>query len=57
MTDASGIAVGGALLQEQDGCVAPISFISETFSATEKKYSATKREALAVIYALKKVGI
>ena len=52
-TDASDVAIGSVLAQQRNGKLHPIHFISRTLSPTERRYSTTKREALAVIYSLK----
>lgn len=57
-TDASATAIGDVLAQKQDdGKVRPIQFASRTMNAAEKNYSACEREALAVIFALRKFRI
>ena len=54
-TDASDLAIGGVLMQELDGQLTPIYCVSRMLTNCEQKYSTTKREALAVIFALKKL--
>ncbi len=50
-TDASNVALGAALCQEaDDGTLRPICLWSRKLTATERNYSATEREALAIIY-------
>lgn len=53
-SDASDTAISAALFQEKDERLCPISFASKILSDTEKRYSICKREALAVMFALKK---
>ena len=54
-TDASDKALGAVLSQkDKDGRNHPIHYASRCLSATEEKYSTVEREALAVIFALKK---
>ena len=54
-TDASSKAVGAVLSQLDDnGREHPVHYASRVLSGTEVKYSAFEREALAVIFALKK---
>ena len=48
-TDASGVACGAALLQNDK----PIEYYSKKFSPIEQKYSAHEREALAMVTAIK----
>ena len=50
-TDASNNAIGAVLLQEVDKLFKPIAFASRKLSETEKRYSATERELLALVYA------
>jgi transposase InsO family protein len=50
-TDASNNAIGAVLLQKADEFFKPIAFASRKLSETEKRYSATERELLALVYA------
>ena len=52
-TDASDSGLGAALLQEVDSKLMPISYASRTLNKAERNYSVTKREALAVVWALR----
>ena len=57
-TDASSVAIGAVLAQKkEDGKVHPIQYASRTMTAAERNYSACEREALAVIFALKKFRV
>ena len=57
-TDASNVAVGAVLAQKrEDGKVHPVQYASRTMSAAERKYSACEREALAVVFALRKFRV
>jgi hypothetical protein len=50
--DSSAYAIGAVLLQQSAACECrPVAFASRTLSATERKYSAAEREALACIFA------
>ena len=53
-TDASNFTIGGALCQVRNGIILPICFVSRGLSKTEKNYSTTKRELLAIAFSLKK---
>lgn len=54
-TDASDVGVGAVLLQRQpDGHERPCYFVSRALTDTEKGYSVIDKEALGVVYALKK---
>ena len=54
-TDASQTCLAGVLLQaDQDGFEHPICYSSKKLSKTERNYSAVHREALDVIWAVRK---
>ena len=51
-TDASGVAIGGVLSQQQgDGTVRPVAFWSYKLNSAERDYSATERELMAIVRA------
>jgi hypothetical protein len=53
-TDASDSAIGAVLLvRNPDGTEKTAAFLSRSLSGSEKNYSATEREALAVVWATK----
>jgi len=52
--DASDVAIGAVLTQEKQGEEHPICYFSQKLSASERKYSVTERECLAVIRAIEK---
>ena len=57
-TDASNVALGAVLAQKcRDGAVHPIQYASRTLTPAERNYSACEREALAVVFALKKFRV
>ena len=47
--DASKIAIGSSLFQEQDGEMRPISYVSKLLSKTELRYSSYDKEILAFV--------
>ena len=50
VTDASGMAAGGVLMQDQGDGPRPIPFMSQALKPTEQWYSAYKRELVAMAY-------
>lgn len=50
--DASSFGIAGMLAQEINGAEHPIAFASKSLSKCEMNYSATEREALAVVFAV-----
>ena len=52
VTDASGIAVGGVLMQDHGSGLQPLAFLSRKLKPSEQKYSAYERELAAVTYCL-----
>ncbi|QRW21158.1 Retrotransposable element Tf2 protein [Rhizoctonia solani] len=49
-TDASGAALGSILSQRQeDGCLHPLGFLSESFKGAEQNYNTHDKELLAII--------
>ncbi|MCG7877685.1 MAG: RNase H-like domain-containing protein [Candidatus Thiodiazotropha endolucinida] len=52
-TDASDVSVGAVLSQEQDGRERVIAYMSKAINKHEQLYCTTRKELLAVIYALR----
>ena len=52
VTDASGTAAGGVLMQDQGTGLQPLAFLSRQLKPTERRYSAYERELAAVAYCL-----
>ena len=52
--DASSYGVGGVLFHIIDGLERPIKFYSSTLNKAERNYSQIEREALAIVFTLKK---
>ena len=52
-TDASQVALGCVLQQEQDGQLRVIAYASRALQPPEKSYSTTRKELLAIVYGLK----
>lgn len=53
-TDASGSRIGTVLIQSVLSDEHPVSYASRSFTDTEKNYSATKKERLAVVWSITK---
>lgn len=49
--------LSAALLQKTDRGIQPVYFISRTMTETEKRYSQTKKDALAIKWAKKRLTI
>ncbi len=50
MTDASDEAIGGTLLQEEEGVLHPVMYVSRKLLPREGRYHISQKEALAVVY-------
>ena len=55
-TDASGSGIGGVLLQEFNGTLHPVSYVSRKLLDRETRYSTIERECLAIVWTLQKLG-
>ena len=53
-TDSSATGIGACLLQEHKGILHPVSYVSKCLNMAQRNYSTTKREALALVFALEK---
>ena len=53
-TDASQRGIGAVLMQKQNDEERPIAHASKTLSSTQQRYSQIEREALSIIYGVKK---
>ena len=53
-TDASQRGIGAVLMQKQNDEEKPIAHASKTLSSTQQRYSQIEREALSIIYGVKK---
>ena len=51
-THASETGIGAVLLQEHNGVLHPVSYISKTLNNAQRAYPTTKKEALALVFAL-----
>nr|GEZ09798.1 reverse transcriptase domain-containing protein [Tanacetum cinerariifolium] len=54
MCDASDFSIGAVLRQRQDKHFRPIHYANKTMTEAESKYTTTKKEMLAVVYAFEK---
>ncbi|KAK7095859.1 hypothetical protein V1264_005220 [Littorina saxatilis] len=53
-TDASGTALGAALLQDQGNGLQPVAYASKKLSPAERNYSTIEQECFAVVYSIRK---
>lgn len=53
-TDASGVGIGGVLMQVHDGLQHPVSFASRKLLDRETRYSTIERECLGIVWTLAK---
>ncbi|GFO24074.1 Zinc finger protein [Plakobranchus ocellatus] len=56
-TNASNRGLGAALMQENEGTLFPVAYASKELTDREKKYSVTEREALAIVWGVKKFSL
>ena len=56
-TDASDVGLGAVLLQEHEGVLHPVKFLSRKLKEAEKHYSTIEKEGLAIVWAIEKLAI
>ncbi|GFO41204.1 Zinc finger protein [Plakobranchus ocellatus] len=56
-TDASDRGLSAALMQENEGTLFPVAYASKKLTDRERKYSVTEREALAIVWGVKKFSL
>ena len=54
-TDASNFANGGLLTQEHEAGEHPVVYVSRVLTTTERNYSVTEKEALAILWSMRKL--
>ncbi|VDI78407.1 Hypothetical predicted protein [Mytilus galloprovincialis] len=57
IADASPVGLGAVLIQEQNGEMRIISYASRSLSDTERRYSQTEKEALALVWACERFHV
>ena len=55
-TDASASGIGGCLLQEHDGMLHPVLYVSRQLLPAESRYSTIEQECLAVVWCITKLS-
>ncbi|GFR81487.1 retrovirus-related Pol polyprotein from transposon 297 [Elysia marginata] len=56
-TDTSGRGLGAALMQESGGILFPVTYARKKLTDRERKYSVIEREALAIVWEVKKFSL
>ena len=51
-SDASNVGIGAVLMQAYDDVLHPLAYVSKTLDSAQRNYSTTKKEALALVYAV-----
>jgi hypothetical protein len=54
-TDASDKGIGAVLLQDYDGTLFPVEYLSRKLKPAETRYAVTERECLALVWAIQKL--
>jgi len=55
IADAGPVGIGVVLVQEQQGDMVPICYVSRSLTDCERRYSQTEREALALVWACERL--
>ena len=56
-TDASLTGLGACLSQDTDGVLHPVGYVGRGLSKAERNYTTTKKESLAVVWAIQHFGV
>ena len=56
MADALPVGLGAVLLQEKGSAVRTICYVNRSLSSVERRYSQTKKEALALVFAVERLN-
>ena len=54
-SDASNVGLGVVLMQSYDNVLHPLAYVSKTLDSAQRNYSTTKKEALALVYAVEQL--
>ena len=54
-TDASNVGIAGVLLQQHEGKLHPVAYVSRKLLERETRYSTIEKECLAIVWTLKKL--
>ena len=56
-TDASDIGLSATLLQNRDGHIFPVAYVSRKLLDREKRYSVMEKECLGIVWGIKKFAL